>query len=239
MEPFSTGWFMDLYSRLLLHFGDPEWWPGETPFEVAVGAVLTQNTAWSNVEKAIADLKGNGMLNPQELIDADPGSIAVAIRSAGYFNQKAGYLRELSLFISSDLHNEIDNLSIMSFEEARRKLLSIKGIGPETADSILCYGAGFPVFVVDAYTRRIFPRLSPGSFGQDIGTGPKTYDSIQGLVMGRLHGDTELYNRLHALVVLLGKDICRSSPLCGSCPLQTICVTGKAEASNGPRKKEK
>ncbi|MGA1848280.1 MAG: endonuclease III domain-containing protein [Thermoplasmatota archaeon] len=239
MEPFSTEWFMDLHTRLLLHFGDPEWWPGDTPFEVAVGAVLTQNTAWSNVERAMANLKADGCLHPRGLVDVEEETLRAAIRPAGYFNQKSRYLRELSIFIHSELKGDVLSLARMPLKEAREKLLSLRGIGPETADSILCYGAGLPVFVVDAYTRRLFSRLAPGPFGEMIGSGPKAYDSMQGLVAGRVRGDADLYNRLHALIVLLGKDICRSRPLCIACPLAEVCVHGKGGASHGPRKNEK
>jgi len=239
MEPFSTDWFIRTHCKLFLHFGDPKWWPGETPFEVAVGAVLTQNTSWSNVERAIKELKNRGYLSPGRLLDADQDGLKDAIRPAGYFNQKSAYLKELSRFISEELDGDVPSLSSMPPGEARGRLLALRGIGEETADSILCYGAGMPVFVVDAYTCRIMSRISPGDYRSIIGEGSGVYNRVQDLVMGRISGDAVLYNRLHALMVLLGKDICRARPLCEACPLLEDCSHGRSSIPAGIRKKEK
>lgn len=227
METFSTRWFMNIYSRLFLYYGDPQWWPGETPFEVCIGAVLTQNTSWTNVEKAIRNLKELDLLGPEELSGADIEQIASVIRPAGYFNQKAGYLKSISSFITEELGGDIRALSYIPMNTAREKLLSVKGIGKETADSILCYAVNLPIFVVDAYTGRIFMRLDP-EFGSG-NSGPKGpgYDDVQDMVMIGIRGDTLLYNRFHAILVILAKDHCRTAPKCENCPLRCLCVTGK------------
>jgi endonuclease-3 related protein len=230
MEPFSTRGLMEIYTRLLLHFGDPDWWPGDSPFEIAVGAILTQNTSWSNVEKAIINLKDLNLLGSKEITEMDIEQIASAIKPAGYFNQKAEYLKSLSIFISRDLNGEVRSLSKFSIEEAREKLLSIKGVGRETTDSILCYAVDLPVFVVDAYTKRIFKRLESQIISDQWGPRDPRCKNIQDMVMARTRGDSLFYNRIHALLVFLGKDHCRSKPKCVNCPLRNMCRIGKEYA---------
>lgn len=237
MGSFSTDWFREIYSRLLLHFGDPLWWPGETPFEVVVGAVLTQNTSWANVERAITNLKKLNLLEPDELARADLDLIASLIKPAGYFNQKAGYLRCVSSFISTELEGAVQSLSSLGIDEARKKLLLLKGVGEETADSILCYAVDLPVFVVDTYTKRIFKRMDPEYFSTKWGHMGPRYGDIQDLVMTQTKGDAQFYNRFHALLVYLGKEHCRSRPKCHDCPVSILCHTGK-ELVNDTRIKE-
>ncbi|MGA1792992.1 MAG: endonuclease III domain-containing protein [Thermoplasmatota archaeon] len=231
MRSFSTPWFMLVHTRLYLHFGEPNWWPGETPFEVAVGAVLTQNTAWGNVEKAIDNLKSKDMLDPRSIHKAPDDRLAELIYPAGYRNQKARYLKVLSEFIVSDLSGDIATLSEWETERARRTLLSLKGIGEETADSILCYAASKPVFVVDAYARRILSRMDPALLHDGTNGVLRRYSALRSLVMERLRGDHLLYNRFHALLVILAKEHCRSDPICENCPVRDICITGRTSFS--------
>ncbi len=204
---------MTVYRRLLRAFGPQGWWPGETPFEIAVGAVLTQNTNWSNVERAIANLRAAGALSPRRMAGLPPRRLASLIRPAGYYNVKADRLRHFL-----DYLRRSHGLSMKRFlgtpqDRLRRELLGVKGIGPETADSILLYAAGHPVFVVDAYTRRIFSRhgfIPPEA----------SYEDIQTFFTGRIPREAPLYNEFHALIVRLGKDYCRPrAPRCDSCPL--------------------
>ncbi|MGA1820633.1 MAG: endonuclease III domain-containing protein [Thermoplasmatota archaeon] len=231
MQSFSTSWFMMVHTRLNLHFGEPRWWPGETPFEVAVGAVLTQNTAWSSVEKAIDNLKGSGMLDPMKINKAPADLIAELVHPTGYRNQKAAYLKVLASFIVNELDGNIASLSNWGTERARSALLSLKGIGEETADSILCYAASKPVFVVDAYTRRVLSRMDPALFNDRSNGNLARYAAMRSLVMEKVRGDALLYNRFHALFVILAKENCRSSPRCGNCPVRDICATGGTSAS--------
>lgn len=212
---------MDLstpYARLLERFGPQHWWPGDTPFEVMVGAVLTQNTAWTNVEKAIANLKRADALScPAVLALAEP-ALAELIRPAGFFNVKARRLQALCRFL--------DQRGVAAMPERlgrrdtlpglRQGLLAVHGVGEETADSILLYALGRPSFVVDAYTRRIFHRL--GLLG-----GGETYAGIKHRFESALPADVGLYNEYHALIVRLAKEHCRPRPRCTGCPLKPIC----------------
>jgi len=205
---------MAIYRALRHAYGPQHWWPGDTPFEMIVGAVLTQNTAWVNVEKAIANLKRERVLTPARLFRLPPRKLAALIRPSGYYNIKAGRLRRLLEFILS--HNA-GSLKIMFAAEPsslRRNLLGVHGIGPETADAILLYAGGKPFFVVDAYTRRIFGRhgfIGPGA----------DYDETQRLFTDNLSRSVRLYNEYHALIVRVGKEHCKKKkPLCLECPLK-------------------
>ncbi|MGA1872927.1 MAG: endonuclease III domain-containing protein [Thermoplasmatota archaeon] len=220
---------MLLHTRLYLHFGDPGWWPGGTPFEIAVGAVLTQNTAWRNVERAIENLSSDGLLDPAAMDSAQLGRIASLIRPSGYHNQKAGYLKELARFTVGELNGDISSLSGASVRCERERLLALRGIGEETADSIMCYAASRPVLVVDAYTRRILSRIAGGAFGAVFDGEHHSYHRIQNMVMKALRGDHLLYNRFHALIVLLAKGHCKKKPSCRGCPVSDICGTGSSE----------
>lgn len=208
-----------IYDLLSDYFGDLHWWPGETPFEVIVGAILTQNTAWRNVEIAIANLQAAGMLSPEGILQTDDNTLAGLIRPSGYYNIKTQRLKAFIRF----LHEEFGgNLGKMFAEDApvlRKKLLQIKGIGEETADSILLYAGNIPVFVVDAYTRRILCRH--GIIDEDA-----TYGQIQALFLKHLPSSVPLYNQYHALLVNTGKDFCLKAPRCERCPLHQL-LTGK------------
>lgn len=206
------------FDRLSAHYGPQHWWPGETPFEVMVGAVLTQNTAWSNVEKAIARLKQAKALTGPALLALPEAELAELIRPAGYFNVKAKRLRALCAFL--DQAGVLDAPERLR-EQAplpalRQRLLAVHGVGEETADSILLYALGLPSFVVDAYTRRIFDRLG-------LLAGGETYGAIQGAFQRHLPADTRLFNEYHGLIVQLGKAHCRPKPRCTGCPLQALC----------------
>jgi len=204
---------MEMFTLMLNQFGPQHWWPGETELEMMAGAVLTQNTSWNNVEKAISNLKGKGLLNIEGLSRIPSESLAEEIKSVGYFNIKAGRLKNLINFIVEKYSGDMDQLLMEKTETLRGGLLSIKGVGPETADSILLYAAKRPVFVIDAYTYRILNRH--GMVEDQI-----TYDNLQSLFMDNLTGDAGLFNEFHALIVRTGKDFCRGKPLCGSCPLK-------------------
>ena len=206
----------EIYRRMLTHFGPQHWWPGETPFEVMVGAILTQNTNWQNVEKAIANLKGAGVLSLPALAALSVEKLAEYIRPAGYYNIKAGRLQNLFTMIAEHWDNDLDYLLEQSAPVLREQLLSVKGIGPETADSMVLYAAGQPIFVVDAYTHRILLRHEVISEDYD-------YFQIQEMFMDNLNEDADLFNEYHALLVQVGKQFCKKSkPQCGGCPLAGI-----------------
>lgn len=203
---------LDVYQRLLAAYGPQHWWPADTPFEMMVGAILTQNTAWTNVEKAIAAMKSADALDARRILDMDASRLAGLIRPSGYFNQKAARLKGFSAF-----YLEHDGeAGIASLPDPRAALLALNGIGPETADSILLYALHIPVFVVDAYTRRIFARL--GLTNPDA-----SYAGLQGFFHRQLEPDAPLFNEYHALIVHHAKRHCRSSPDCACCPLRRRC----------------
>ncbi len=211
-----TEQLFDIYQRLHDHFGPQHWWPGETPFEVMVGAVLTQNTNWQNVEKAIDSLKGAGVLSLEAMSALPTGLLAEYIRPAGYYNIKAGRLHNLLLFLNNNYDGDLDLFFAQALPTLRQELLSVKGIGPETADSIVLYAAGQPVFVVDAYTHRILSR-------HNIINEESGYYEIQELFMDHLAKDAVLFNEYHALLVRVGKEYCKkSTPRCRQCPLKGL-----------------
>ncbi|MBI2913963.1 MAG: hypothetical protein HYY03_08590 [Chloroflexi bacterium] len=212
---------MDVYERLYAAYGPQHWWPGESPFEVIVGAVLTQSAAWPNVEKAIANLKAAGALSPQGLRRLREDGLARLVYPSGYFNAKARKLRAFVSLLFDRFGGDLDRLLAARAAELRPLLLATHGIGPETADSILLYAAGQPVFVVDAYTRRLFARLG-------LTPDRDTYDAWQRLFMDALPAAAPLFNEYHALIVRHGKDVCRREPRCGGCPLLSICPTGRS-----------
>lgn len=208
---------LDIYTLLFRHFGQQHWWPGETSFEVAVGAILTQNTSWSNVTKAIANLKEAGVLSPEGLSSLPLSDLALLIRPAGYYNLKAARLVNFLKMIDRYYDGSFDAMLEAETEELRDHLLSVKGIGPETADSIILYAAQRPVFVVDAYTHRILFRH--GLIEEEI-----DYHGLQERITASLpQDDVALFNEYHALLVRTGKEFCRKSkPLCGQCPLNAM-----------------
>lgn len=206
----------ELYERMYDRLGPQGWWPGDSPFEVMVGAVLTQNTNWKNVERAIDNLKGAGLLAPEKLVDLPTGLLAEYIRPAGYYNIKAGRLHNLLGAIAQTHDGDLDTFLAQPLPELRQQLLAVKGIGPETADSILLYAAGQPVFVVDAYTHRILSRHQ--LIDEDAG-----YSDIQELFMDNLEADPQLFNEYHALLVRVGNRFCKKQrPDCDACPLSGL-----------------
>ena len=201
---------LEIYVTLLEKQGFQAWWPGETDFEVCLGAILTQNTSWTNVEKALDNIKSNSLMSPDKLLNVGRDRIAHLIRPSGYFNQKATYLESFCKFIKEQ---PIRELKKMDLTEARALLLGLKGIGKETADSILLYAMDFPIFVVDAYTKRIFSRL--GVCKESV-----SYDDLQDIFHKDLLTDVELFKDYHAQIVMLGKDTCRKIPQCERCVLK-------------------
>ncbi|MFC1570765.1 endonuclease III domain-containing protein [Candidatus Omnitrophota bacterium] len=202
-----------IYDLLEDHFGDLKWWPAKTPFEVIIGAVLTQNTSWSNVEKAIGELNKKKLLTPKKIMALNSKRLAGLIRSSGYHRVKAERLKEVSRFVLDECGGRLKKLGKEDTSSLREKLLRVKGIGPETADSILVYALGKPVFVVDAYTKRIFSR-------HNIVIENASYDEVQTLVENAMDPDTGTMNQFHALLVETAKRFCRKrAPLCGECPL--------------------
>jgi endonuclease-3 related protein len=202
-----------MYKKLYASFGPQRWWPGETPFEVAVGAILTQNTNWTNVEKAIANLKKNKVLNPRALHDMSHAGLASLIRPAGYFNIKSTRLKNFISFLIGEYRGSMSRMEKEDLGSIRKKLLSINGIGPETADSIILYALGKPVFVIDAYTKRVLSR-------HNILDHNAPYDAFQGLFHSKLRENIRLFNEYHALLVRLAKENCRTKPICAGCPLE-------------------
>lgn len=201
------------YKLCRARFGHRNWWPGDTPFEVMVGAILTQNTNWGNVEKAMANVKKAGALSPRKLYEFHPRSLAALIKPAGYYNVKAKRLRNFLKYLIDRYDGDPERMSRCPTEILREELLVVKGIGPETADSILLYALDKPVFVVDAYTHRILHR-------HHLASDESTYDEIQALFMDNLRSDVRFYNDFHAQIVEVGKNFCRpKNPRCSECPL--------------------
>jgi len=208
----QRGYLLKIYNRLYSFYGPQYWWPGESPFEIAVGAILTQNTNWSNVEKAIKNLKDADLLSAKALHELSIRKLASLIRPAGYFNIKAKRLKSFIDFLIENYNGSMEEMKKENTEALRRKLLNIHGIGPETADSILLYALDKPVFVIDAYTRRILSRHRIIDYNS-------SYDEYQMLFHKELDEDVQLFNEYHALFVRLGKDYCKPTPLCEKCPL--------------------
>jgi endonuclease-3 related protein len=207
---------MGIYKALYKHFGPQDWWPGDTPFEVCVGAILTQNTAWQNVEKAITNLKKEKILDPHKINKMPAQKLARYIVPAGYFNIKAKRLKNFISFLCERYNGEVAKMFSNGANSLREHLLAVNGIGPETADSILLYAGNVPIFVVDAYTKRIFHRLNLTP--EDI-----TYHGMQEIFMKNLPSDAMLFNEYHALIVMLGKNYCKTKPLCKECPVKKKC----------------
>jgi len=209
------------YGAMLASLGPQGWWPAETPFEVVVGAVLTQNTNWKNVERAIAGLRRENLLDPRALEAVDADRLAEAIRPSGYYRVKARRLKNLMHLLAERFGGDLDALLALPTGALRETVLSVSGIGPETADSILLYAAGRPVFVVDAYTARILYR-------HGMVEGDVTYDDLQSLFHGALAEDADLFGEYHALLVAVGKRWCnKRAPQCGGCPLEPLLEDGQ------------
>ena len=206
----------NIYHRLLAHYGHQHWWPAQEPFEMIVGAILTQSAAWVNVEKAIANLKAARALSPAALRRLPQPELARLIRPSGYYNVKAAKLRSFAHWLGEYYNDDLDKLFGGDTDYLRQQLLAIYGVGPETADSIILYAANKPVFVIDAYTRRIISRLGLAPINN-------SYEAYQALFMHNLPADANLFNEYHALLVCLAKDVCRPHPLCRQCCLSDIC----------------
>ena len=215
-----------IYHELFRTFGPQRWWPGETPLEVIVGAILTQNTAWGNVERAIANLKKARLLSVEGLAGAPRRTLARLIRPSGYFNQKAVKLGAFIDFLRDEYGGSLRRMARERTPALRRKLLAVHGIGPETADSILLYAFGRRVFVVDAYTARLFSR-------HGCVEARTPYAEIQRYLMERVPRSVRLYNEFHALIVRAGKEFCGKIPRCVECPLRHFSRQAKPKLSTG------
>lgn len=220
-RPKNRETLMAVFHKLLQHFGPRGWWPGETPFETCIGAILVQNTSWTNASMAIKNLKEESLLSPQTLYATSLDRLARAIRPAGFFNVKAKSVKVFVEFLCKEHGGELDRFFELPNTLLREKLIQLKGIGPETADSIGLYAAGRSFFVVDAYTHRIFGRLG-------LYEGPPTsrggYQALQDFFHRWLPKNTELFNEYHALLVELGKEFCHPKPICPPCPLRSMCL---------------
>jgi len=230
---------LHVYRRLRARYGHAGWWPGESAFEVCVGAILVQNTAWSNVERALASLRQRGFLSFEALHRRAPSRLAPLLRASGTFRVKARRLRAFLDFLGAEYGGTAEAMAAEHPARLREKLLAVAGIGPETADSIALYAAGHPVFVVDAYTRRVFSRLGllgdegPAGRARPTSSGPRgggprgarpdAYDRLQRFLTDHLPRDAALFNDYHAQLVRLGQEACRPRPRCADCPLDDLC----------------
>lgn len=208
------------YDQMARHHGTTHWWPGDTPYEICLGAILTQNTAWTNVGKAIANLKRAKLLSPKRLLAADTETLEAAVRPSGYFRQKAERLRIFSQHLVEHYGGSVARMAKRPLARLRPELLSLKGIGPETADDILLYACEKPVFVVDTYTRRIFSRH--GLVPADI-----KYEALRAFFEENLDADVPYFKEYHGLIVWTGKDFCKTMPNCAGCPLEPLLKRGQ------------
>ncbi len=208
--------YQEVYDRLYTRFGPQDWWPAETPLEVMVGAVLTQNTSWFNVTKAIDNLKDAGFLSYHRLFELDVDQLAELIKPSGYYNLKAKRLHNLLAMIEALYGGDLQWFLEDDVWAARENLLDVKGIGPETADSILLYACGHPVFVIDTYTHRVFSRHNLVEEETD-------YESMQAEFVDHLPSEAKLFNEFHALIVAVAKEYCKKTdPQCAQCPLNGL-----------------
>ncbi|MHC4843760.1 MAG: endonuclease III domain-containing protein [Planctomycetota bacterium] len=206
---------MEIYQLLYDRFGPQHWWPGQTKFEIITGAILTQNTNWTNVEKAIGNLKAADLLELQKINNLQTSQLAELIRPAGYYNIKAKRLKNFVSWLFDNYNGSLENLSDTPTDRLRTELLGIKGVGRETADSILLYALGRVIFVVDAYTARVTVRhhlIEPQT----------DYEQLQQLFQSNLKENLQLFNEYHALLVILGKQFCKTKPVCEDCPLERL-----------------
>lgn len=204
-----------IYKLLFAKYGHQHWWPGESRFEIIIGAILTQNTNWLNVEKAIANLKSASILSPEKMYECNHETLAQLIRPAGYYNIKTKRIKSFLRWLFDNYDGQLTSLESMATHSLREELLQIKGVGNETADSILLYGFERPTFVVDSYTARILGRH--GLIDSYCG-----YDEIKEIFESNLPADVKLFNEFHALIVMLGKQHCKKKPLCQGCPLKSL-----------------
>lgn len=213
---------LKIYNTLLKYFGPQAWWPAETPFEVMIGAILTQNTNWKNVEKAIANLKKSKVLSPRSLSEIGNRELGNLIKSSGYFRQKAKKLKAFVKYFLKEYRGKSGKMMENEGNKLRHELLQVHGIGPETADSILLYALDKPTFVVDAYTKRIGNRVGLFKFSD--------YHQIKEFFEANLPKDLEMYKEYHALLVELGKNFCKTKPVCDGCPIKQLCAKKKGQA---------
>jgi endonuclease-3 related protein len=204
-----------IYDALHAAFGHQHWWPAKTPFETMIGAILTQSVSWKNAARAVKNLEAAGMLDPRLLATADTEDVARYIVPSRFYNQKAERIREFSRIYVAEFQADPAVMAAAEMGALRRRLLAIKGFGEETVDTILLYACGKPIFVVDAYTRRIFSRY--GLLPEKV-----TYDQAQHFFSDHLPPDVDLFNDYHAQIVRLGKTTCRKSPLCDRCPIRAV-----------------
>jgi endonuclease-3 related protein len=216
----GRGLLLTIYERLMQAYGPQGWWPGDGPLQVMVGAVLTQATNWRKVERAIARLAEAGMISAEALALAPREVLEELVRPTGYYRAKAERLQSLARMLLESCQGDIERLKGLPPQALREMLLRVRGIGPETADSILLYALDYPYFVVDAYTRRLFRRLGCGPRGN-------SYHEWQRFFMEALPPDATLFNEYHALIVRHGKERCRPRPRCPGCPLLDLCPTGR------------
>ncbi len=208
--------FKEIYATLLSYYGPQRWWPAETPFEMVVGAILTQNTNWKNASQAIDRLKQAGLLSLENIDSLSLEELASCVRPAGYYNLKAQRLKNLVRMLLEEYGGDLSLLANEDWQQSRQKLLSVKGIGEETADSILLYACAQPVFVVDTYTHRVFSR-------HNLLEEECSYGDIQERFMDNLPADAALFNEYHALIVRVAKEYCKkNNPCCADCPLQSL-----------------
>lgn len=210
---------MNVYNRLFKRFGHQHWWPAETRFEVIVGAILTQNTSWKNVEKAILNLKKNKLLNCKKIANMDIRKLEKMIQPSGFYKQKSERLKRFCKYLDESYDSDLNKFFNRDTNVIRNELLSLNGIGNETADSILLYAGEKLKFVVDAYTVRLCERTGI--------INAKRYDELQDFFEKNLPEDIELYKEFHALIVELGKNFCRKKPRCNNCPLENTCKTDR------------
>lgn len=211
----KTKALLQIYQKMFDALGPRHWWPGETPFEVIIGAILTQNTNWSNVEKAIKNLKTAGKLSPEGMYELSVTELAELIRPSGFFNVKAKRVKAFINWLFSRYEGNLSKMFAQDLQALRSELLSVKGIGPETADSILLYAGNMPTFVVDAYTHRIFSR-------HELIPEESTYDEMKSFFEENLPEDVQLFNEYHALIVNIGKTFCKTKKVCEPCPLKDL-----------------
>ena len=210
----------DFYSLMAGHFGTTHWWPGDSPFEIAVGAILTQNTAWTNVKKAIDNLKREKLLSPSAILECPVERLEAALRPSGYFRLKTQRVVSFTSYFVERYGGSFKRMARRPLAKLRAELLEVKGIGPETADDILLYACEMPVFVVDAYTRRILSRH--GVVDPSIG-----YEALRAVFESNLTPDVTLFKEYHGLIVWTAKEFCRKSPNCDGCPLQPTLKPGQ------------
>lgn len=211
----------DFYRTLLNFYGTQNWWPGESTLEILTGAILTQNTSWLNVEKAITKLKNASLLNLKSLYSVDICLLAELIKPSGFYRIKSYRIKNLVKYIYDIYDGDMDKMALKDSLSLRKELLAVNGVGEETADAILLYGFNKPFFVVDKYTRRILSR-------HRLVTKKSNYQQVQKYIMGSIPSDVFIYNNFHAMLVLTGKRFCKTKPLCHNCPLNHFSETSSS-----------